>query len=85
MGRKRIVSFRVPPAGKIGTFWRTFMDALQNFVDVHGIVPQAGQVVGVLRIPIPAVLRPISVVHLTIVVGVGGALQKFLHEIHCIV
>ena len=53
----------VPPARGVCSCRRRGLNPRHHFVKVHGVVPQTRNVIAILLVAIPAVLRPLAVIH----------------------
>ena len=54
----------VAPAGEVRSLGRGFLDAIEDRIDVHRVVTQALDVIRIVLVAVPAVLRTLSVVDL---------------------
>ncbi len=62
----------IPPARQIGSRRGCLLDALENFVHIHLVVAQARKMIRTLMIAIPAMLRTIAIIDLTIIIWIAG-------------
>jgi hypothetical protein len=51
----------VTPGFQVGVWWGGFRDALENFRQVHGVVVEAGKIVGEIGIAVPAMFSAVTV------------------------
>ena len=61
------------------------MDAVDDFADVHGVIAHAGNVVGLIRVAIPAMFRAISIFHFAAVRRIGGGVQDVFQVVHAVI